>query len=153
MKLFHLIKWFWKCRLQNLVSFTFFYDCDKPTPVWIMFGAMMTSSNGNCFRVTGSLCGEFTGHRWFPCTKTTDVDFYVFFFGVHLNNSWVNNLKAGDLRRDRAHYDVTVMPIGNKPPSKPMLNQFQYIYDTFSPKGLRFSGVNDSAKRLYSSTP
>ena len=26
---------------------------------------MMTSSNGNIFRVTGHLCGEFTGHRWF----------------------------------------------------------------------------------------
>ena len=25
---------------------------------------MMTSSNGNIFRVTGPLCGEFTGHRW-----------------------------------------------------------------------------------------
>ena len=24
---------------------------------------MMTSSNGNIFRVTGHLCGEFTGHR------------------------------------------------------------------------------------------
>ena len=23
----------------------------------------MTSSNGNIFRVTGPLCGEFTGHR------------------------------------------------------------------------------------------
>ena len=26
---------------------------------WIM----MTQSNGNIFRVTGPLCGEFTGHR------------------------------------------------------------------------------------------
>ena len=25
--------------------------------------SMMTSSNGNIFRVTGPLCGEFTGHR------------------------------------------------------------------------------------------
>ena len=25
---------------------------------------MMTSSNGNIIRVTGPLCGEFTGHRW-----------------------------------------------------------------------------------------
>ena len=28
----------------------------------------MTSSNGNIFRVTGPLCGEFTGHRWIPLT-------------------------------------------------------------------------------------
>ena len=30
---------------------------------------MMTSSNGNMCRVTGHLCGEFTGHRWIPRTK------------------------------------------------------------------------------------
>ena len=27
---------------------------------------MMTSSNGNIFRITGRLCGEFTGHWWIP---------------------------------------------------------------------------------------
>ena len=30
---------------------------------------MMTSSNGNIFRVTGPLYGEFTGHWWIPRTK------------------------------------------------------------------------------------
>ena len=34
---------------------------------------MMTSSNGNIFRVTGPLCGEFTGPRWIPRTKTSDA--------------------------------------------------------------------------------
>ena len=34
---------------------------------------MMTSSNGNIFCVTGPLCGEFTGHRWIPITKASDV--------------------------------------------------------------------------------
>ena len=29
----------------------------------ISYPIMMTSSNGNIFRVTGHLCGEFTGHR------------------------------------------------------------------------------------------
>ena len=33
---------------------------------------MMTSSNGNIFRVTGHLCGEFTGPRWIPHTKASD---------------------------------------------------------------------------------
>ena len=27
------------------------------------------SSNGSIFRVSGPLCGEFTGHRWIPLTK------------------------------------------------------------------------------------
>ena len=37
---------------------------------------MMTSSNGNTFRVTGPLCGEFTGHRWIPFTKASDVELW-----------------------------------------------------------------------------
>ena len=41
--------------------------------------AMMTSSNGNIFRVTGPLCGEFTGHRWIPRTKAVTRSFDVFF--------------------------------------------------------------------------
>ena len=31
---------------------------------------MMTSSNGNIFRVAGPLCGEFTGHRWLSRTHS-----------------------------------------------------------------------------------
>ena len=40
---------------------------------------MMTSSNGNIFRVTGHLCGEFTGPRWIPCTKASDTELWCFF--------------------------------------------------------------------------
>ena len=35
---------------------------------------MMTSSNGNIFRVTGLLCGEFTGRRWIPHTKASNAE-------------------------------------------------------------------------------
>ena len=35
---------------------------------------MMTSSNGNIFRVTGHLCGEFPGDRWIPRTKAIDAE-------------------------------------------------------------------------------
>ena len=37
---------------------------------------MMTSSNGNIFRVTGHLRGEFTGHRWIPHTKASDAEIW-----------------------------------------------------------------------------
>ena len=40
---------------------------------------MMTSSNGNIFRVTGHLCGEFTGPRWIPRTKASDAELWCFF--------------------------------------------------------------------------
>ena len=79
---------------------------------------MMTSSNGNIVSVTGPLCvcvwggggggGEFTGHRWIPHTKASDVDFDVF-FDLRLNKRLSNNREAWDLRRHRAHFDVTVM--------------------------------------------
>ena len=39
---------------------------------------VMTSSNGNIFRVTGTLCGEFTGPRWIPRTKASDAELWCF---------------------------------------------------------------------------
>ena len=41
--------------------------------------AMMTSSNGNIFRVTGPLCGEFTGPGEFPAQRPVTRSFGVFF--------------------------------------------------------------------------
>ena len=46
--------------------------------------------------------GEFHTQR--SVTRNFDI-----FFDLRLNNSWVNNGEAGELRRYRAHYDVTVM--------------------------------------------
>ena len=43
---------------------------------------MMTSSNGNIFRVTGHLCGEFTGPRWIPRTKTSDAELWCFLWSA-----------------------------------------------------------------------
>ena len=40
---------------------------------------MMKSSNGNIFRVTGHLCGEFTGPRWIPCKRPVTRRLHVFF--------------------------------------------------------------------------
>ena len=68
----------------------------------------MTSSNGNIFRVTGYLCGEFTGHRWIPHKGQWRAALMFSLICVWING-WVNNGEAGDLRRYRAHYDVTVM--------------------------------------------
>ena len=42
----------------------------------------MTSSNGNIFRVTGPLCGEFTGHRWIPRTKASDAELWCFLWSA-----------------------------------------------------------------------
>ena len=50
-----------------------------------VFYSMMASSNGNIFRVTGPLCGEFTGHRPVnSLTKASDVELWCF-LGLHPN--------------------------------------------------------------------
>ena len=50
---------------------------------------MMTSSNGNIFRVTGLLCRELIGHRWIPHIKASD--------------GCAKNPEAVDLRRHRVN--------------------------------------------------
>ena len=38
--------------------------------------SMMTSRNGDIFRVTGLLNGEFIDHRWIPLTKASDAELW-----------------------------------------------------------------------------
>ena len=68
----------------------------------------MTSSNGNIFRVTGPLCGEFTGPGEFPAQRPVTRSFDVF-FDLRLNKRLSKQREAGDLRRHRSHCDVNVM--------------------------------------------
>ena len=65
----------------------------------------MTSSNGNISRVTGPLCGEFTGQfaSQKPVTRSFDV-----FFDLSLNKRLSKQRYVGNLT-PRAHYDVIVM--------------------------------------------
>ena len=42
----------------------------------------MTSWNWNIFRVTGHLCGEFTGPRWIPRTKACDAELWCFLWSA-----------------------------------------------------------------------
>ena len=69
---------------------------------------MMTSSNGNIFRVTGHLRGEFTGDRWIPHTKASDAELWCLLWSAP-NKRLSTHCEAGNLRRNRAHYDVIVM--------------------------------------------
>ena len=43
---------------------------------------MMTSTNGNMFRVAGSLWWEFTGDRWIPLTKASDGELWYFLWST-----------------------------------------------------------------------
>ena len=69
---------------------------------------MMMSSNGNVFHVTDSLWGDSTGDRWIPLTKASGAELWCFLWSAW-TNAWANTRDASDLRRHRAHYDVTVM--------------------------------------------
>ena len=71
--------------------------------MYIFNCTMMTSPNGNIFRVTGRLCGEFTGDKG---QRRGALMFSLIFAWV---NDWVNNREAGDLRCHRAGYNITVM--------------------------------------------
>ena len=72
---------------------------------------MMTSSYENIFRITGPLWGESTSHRWIPLTKSSRTRSFDAFLICTSTNGWTNNWNAGDLRRHRVHYDVTVMGV------------------------------------------
>ena len=63
----------WKCNLYNCA------DDNSLDPSSENFADMMTSSNGNIFRVTGPLCGEFTGPGEFPSQRPVTRSFDVFF--------------------------------------------------------------------------
>ena len=70
---------------------------------------MMTSSNGNIFRVTGIIVRGI--HRW-PVNSPRKGQWrgaVMFSLICALNKGWVNNREGGDFRRHRAHYDVNVM--------------------------------------------
>ena len=48
------------------------------------------------------------GHRWIPLTKASDAEL-SYFFVCAWTNGLASNRDAGDFRRHRVHYDVTVM--------------------------------------------
>ena len=63
------------------------------------FSALLAICAGN-----SSVTGEFPAQR--AVTRSVDV-----FFDLPWMNDWENSREADDLRRHRAHYDVTVMPL------------------------------------------
>ena len=70
---------------------------------------MMTSSNGNIFRVIGHLCGEFTGCPVnFPHKGRWRGALMFSLICARINGS-VNNREAGDLRCHPTHCAIIVM--------------------------------------------
>ena len=75
-----------KCILSDMIyyqlmgwEFMITYRQNEYTPLpHFSKKNMMTSSNGNIFRVTGPLWGKFTGHRGIPFTEASYVGLWYF---------------------------------------------------------------------------
>ena len=93
----------------------FMEEHSSPTSIYPVF--MMTSSNGNMFRVTCfcAIVGSSPVTAGIPRSPVnsphTDQWRGALMFSLICAwiNGWVNNQDAGDLRRHRAHCDVTAM--------------------------------------------
>ena len=79
------------------------FDIEKPR-------LMMTSSNGNIFRVTGPLRGNPPVTGGFPSQRPVVWGFDIY-FDLRLNKRLNEQSNPGDLRRHQVHYDVTVIYI------------------------------------------
>ena len=88
------------------------------TQVPLLF-SMMTSLNGNIFRVTGHLCGEFTGPGEFPAQRPVTRSFDVF-FDLYLNKQlskqprgwWFETPSWSLWRQCNAPFIVLTLPYG-----------------------------------------
>ena len=103
----------WRSCLRTPIKAFFGADTTTMNIQWVIkipksTQNMMTSSNGNIFHVTGHLCREFTAPGEFPAQRQVTRSFDVFLICAR-KNDWVNNRKAGDLRRRGGQYDVNVM--------------------------------------------
>ena len=113
-KHFHSRKCIWKCRLWNGVHWSRSQCVDNHTRTWYMDHLSYFMFHGDVIK-----------WKYFP-------RYWPFVRGIHRSpansphkgqwrgalmfslictriNGWINNGEAGDLRRYRAHYDVTVM--------------------------------------------
>ena len=102
-------------RLRNVerrwfgVSFEQRAELIRDAMMFIRRYSMTASSNGIIFRITGPLCGEFTGHPVNSPHKGQWRGAWMFSFICGWTIGWTNNRDAGYLGRHRAHYDVTLM--------------------------------------------
>ena len=105
---------------------------DKPEPMmaYITYAymrhsvSMMTSSNGNIFRATGPFVRGT--HRW-PVDSPHKGQWHgvlIFSLICAWINGCANNRDAGDLRRHRAHCNVTVMAMHRSWPTETLTHTY-----------------------------
>ena len=109
----HLVRAiFGRCHRKSIYNIVFYRTAIYRDKIIVAFNKvlaieptyMMTSSNGNIFRVTVPLWGESTGPGEFPSQRPVMRNFDAF-----LTNGRAKNRDAGDLRRHLAQYNMTVV--------------------------------------------
>ena len=91
----------------------------------------------------------------FPSQRPVTQSFDVFLLSTW-TNGWVNNREAGDLRRHRAHYDVTVMCVTNGPNLAlqmlvPCIYRGLHLFITVAVYVLQLNGAKPSTGTVLSS--
>ena len=71
-----------KCSLESYSRIYNFYKCISYGVLKNETSLMMTSSDGNIFRVTSFLCGKFTGDRWILRTKARGTELWCFLWSA-----------------------------------------------------------------------
>ena len=77
-----------------------------------------------------ALVRKTTGHRWIPSKRPVTRSFDVTFICAR-TKGWANNRDTGDLKRHRAHNDVTVVKCINCCAFSLLLDHFQAIHYIF----------------------
>ena len=72
----------WKSDSDRILIFNVYSERNEASLGPETVKNMMTSLNGNIFRVTGHLCGEFTDDRWIPRTKASDAELWCFLWSA-----------------------------------------------------------------------
>ena len=67
---------------KNVPCFGTIFANASMTTLSMIIKVIMTSSNGNIFRITGHMCRELTGHRWIPLTKASGTELWCFLWST-----------------------------------------------------------------------
>ena len=108
------------------------YGAGTILPTW-WHDQMETSS-----ALLATCAGNSSVPSEFPTQSSVTRSFDGFFLSVWING-WVNNREVGDLRRYRAHYDVTVMNIEHMTNMSNMPSLTVYLHDDDSEYWWRIS--------------
>ena len=105
---FHSHEWF--LNVSEISSFVCVpaLNCWQSDTIIDTYCFMMTSSNETGSALLALCAGNSPVTGEFPAQRTVTRSFLVYLICAWTNRS-VNNRKAGNLRRHRAHYDVNVM--------------------------------------------